>query len=109
MSPLQRDFARLAQPLSTDRLHALQRFLPPDALADALRAAGRAARCPRLPDPFMVWFVVALGLLATACYRAVFRWLQPFAPGRTPGRSSLGMARRRLGVAPLRRLAEATL
>jgi hypothetical protein len=57
----------------------------------------------------MVWFVVALGLLATACYRAVFRWLQPFAPGRTPGRSSLCMARRRLGVAPLRRLTEAVL
>jgi hypothetical protein len=109
MSPLQRDFARLRQPLSTQRLHALQRFLPPAAVADALRAAGRPSRCPRLPDPFMVWFVVALGLLATACYRAVFRWLQPFAPGRTPGRSSLCMARQRLGVGPLRRLAEATL
>lgn len=51
--------------------------------------------CRRLPN----WFVVAIGLFSADSYRQVFRWLNPF---RTPGRSTLCMARRRLGVAPVR-------
>jgi hypothetical protein len=54
----------------------------------------------------MLWFVVALGLFCRDSYRQVFKWLQPFRRMGTPGRSTLCMARQRLGVAPLRRLLE---
>jgi hypothetical protein len=50
----------------------------------------------------MVWFVMALGLFCCDCYRQVFRWLQPFRRGGTPGRSTICEARKRLGIAPLR-------
>src|SRR4051812_15810436 len=54
----------------------------------------------------MVWFVIALGLFCRDCYRQVFRWLQPFRKGGTPRRTTLCEARKRLGIAPMRRLAE---
>jgi len=57
----------------------------------------------------MVWFVIGLGLFCRDCYRQVFRWLQPYRKNGTPGRSTLCEARKRLGVAPLRRLAEAII
>jgi Insertion element 4 transposase N-terminal len=61
--------------------------------------------CSRLPRWFMVWFVMALGLFCCDCYRQVFRWLQPFRRGRTLGRSTFCEARKRLGIAPPRFLA----
>jgi DDE family transposase/transposase IS4-like protein len=54
----------------------------------------------------MVWFVIALGLFCRDSYRQVFKWLQPFRRKGTPGRSTFCEARQRLGVSPLRRLAE---
>src|SRR5215210_4418998 len=78
-----------------ERLRALKRIIPRER-----------APCPRLPDWFMVWFVIALGLYCRDCYRQVFRWLQPFRPGGTPGRSTFCEARKRLGVAPLRLVAD---
>jgi hypothetical protein len=54
----------------------------------------------------MVWFMIALGLYCRDCYRQIFRWLQPFRAGGVPGRSTLCEARKRLGIAPLRLLAE---
>jgi hypothetical protein len=54
----------------------------------------------------MIWFVIGLGLFCRDCYRQVFRWLQPFRKGATPGRTTLCEARKRLGVAPMRLLAE---
>jgi hypothetical protein len=53
----------------------------------------------------MVWFLIALGRCCRDAYRQFFRWLQPFQPGGIPERSTLCEAHRRLGVAPLRRLA----
>jgi hypothetical protein len=50
--------------------------------------------------------VVGIGLFCRDSYRQVFKWLQPFRRTGTPGRSTLCMARHRLGVAPLRRLSE---
>jgi hypothetical protein len=61
--------------------------------------------CRRLPDWFMVWFVIAMGLFCRDSYRQVFRWLQSYRRNGTPGRSTFCEARKRLGVAPLRRLA----
>src|SRR5919107_703848 len=90
-----------------ERLRALKRIIPRARVEDALARSGHDRTvCTRLPAWFMVWFVIALGLFCRDCYRQVFRWLQPFRKGGTPGRSTLCEARKRLGVAPLRTLAE---
>lgn len=64
-----------------------------------------ARHCPRLPGWFLIVFVIALGLFAADSYRQIFRWLCPRRKSATPGRSTLAMARLRLGVAVLRQLA----
>jgi hypothetical protein len=90
-----------------ERLRALKRIVPRARVEECLARTGvDASACPRLPAWFMVWFVVALGLFCRDCYRQVYRWLQPFRPGGTPGRTTLCEARKRLGVAPMRALAE---
>ncbi|HMB07986.1 MAG TPA: hypothetical protein VKP69_30180, partial [Isosphaeraceae bacterium] len=51
--------------------------------------------------------VIDIGKEADAfAYRQVFRWLQPFRNSGTPRRTTLCEARKRLGIAPLRLLAE---
>lgn len=90
-----------------ERLRALKRIIPRADIEGVLRRTGKdRARCPRLPAWFLVWFVIALGLFCRDCYRQVFRWLQPYRKGGTPGRTTLCEARKRLGVAPMRLLAE---
>ena len=94
--------------LPTDeRLRALQRIIPRSQVDAVLAQTGHdQAVCSRLPAWFMVWFVIGIGLFCRDCYRQIFRWLQPFHPGATPGRSTLCEARHRLGVLPLKRLAD---
>jgi Insertion element 4 transposase N-terminal/Transposase DDE domain len=90
-----------------ERLRALKRILPRARVEEILAHTGHdRTPCSRLPGWFMVWFIIALGLYCRDCYRQVFRWLQPFRPGGTPLRTTLCEARKRLGVAPLRLLAE---
>lgn len=92
---------------SAERVQALKRIVPRASIAKALRQAGRQqGGCRRLPRWFVVWFVIALGLFCPDSYRQVFRWLHRFRKGQTPGRSTLCEARKSVGVAPLRRLAE---
>jgi Transposase DDE domain/Insertion element 4 transposase N-terminal len=62
-------------------------------------------RCSRLPDWFMVWFMIALGLFSGDCYRQIYRWLQPWRRKGMPNRSTICEARHRLGIWPLRQLA----
>src|SRR3954452_13200457 len=90
-----------------ERLRALKRIIPRARVEETLARCGHDHTvCPRLPGWFMVWFVIALGLFCRDCYRQVFRWLQPFRPHANPPRSTFCEARQRLGVAPVRRLAE---
>ena len=90
-----------------ERLRALQRIIPRAQVEAVLAQTGHdRIVCTRLPGWFMVWFLIALGLCCRDCYRQLFRWLQPFRPGAVPGRSTLCEARQRLGIAPLRVLAE---
>src|SRR3954468_13790177 len=90
-----------------ERLRALKRIIPRAQVEDVLARCGHdRAVCPRLPGWFMVWFVIALGLFCRDCYRQVFRWLQPFRPGGTPRSSTFCEARKRLGVAPMRLVAD---
>jgi hypothetical protein len=91
-----------------ERLRAFQRIIPRADVEEALECTGHGF-CARLPDWFMVWFVIALGLFCRDSYRQVFRWLQPYRPGSIPPRSTFCEARQRVGVAPLHRLAESTV
>jgi Transposase DDE domain/Insertion element 4 transposase N-terminal len=106
MLGLDKDVARLAQQPSAERIRALKRIIPCRTINAILKRSGRTPRvCARVPDWFMVWFVICLGLFCCDCYRQVYRWLQPFRRRGTPGRSTLCEARHRLGVAPFLRLA----
>jgi hypothetical protein len=84
------------------RLAALYRIIPREEVKQALRKTGRGrSYCLRVPGVFLVYFVLALGLFCTDCYRQVFRWLKRWKNESVPGRSTLCEARKRLGVAPL--------
>ena len=107
MSVLSRDANVAVRWSDAERTRALKRIIPKAAIAKVLRQTGRGRRkCPRLPRWFVVWFVIALGLFCPDSYRQVFRWLLRFKTGGTPGRSTLCEARRSVGAAPLRMLAD---
>jgi hypothetical protein len=107
MNATDREIAELAQQPTAERVQALKRIISRRDVQAVLRMTGQDRRyCPRLPPWFMVWFVIALGLFCCDSYRQVFRWLQRFRRRGTPGRSTFCEARQRVGVAPLRLLAE---
>jgi hypothetical protein len=102
MFSIGREAARLASWSARQRLTAFKRIIPLKKVKAALRRAGRGqSYCPRTCDAFMLWFVVALGLFCTDCYRQIYRWLVPWKKGDVPGRSTLCEARHRLGVRAL--------
>ena len=79
MYSIGREAARLAPWSARQRLTALKRIIPLKKVKAALRRAGRGRTfCPRTCDGFMLWFVVALGLFGTDCYRQLYRWLVPW-------------------------------
>ena len=107
MSVLSKDADVLVRWPTAERVQALKRILPKAAIGAVLRKMGRGGTyCRRLPRWFVVWFVIAMGLFCPDSYRQVFRWLHRFKKGITPGRSTLCEARKSVGVAPLRCLAE---
>ena len=54
------------------RLAALKRIIPKEKVTAALRRAGGGQTfCAPTPDAFMIWFVVALGLVSADCYRQI--------------------------------------
>jgi len=92
--------------LRAQRLNSLYRIIPRGEVKSVLAETGRHRRCcPRLPNLFMVYFVLALGLFCPDSYQQVFRWLRPWKSKTVPGRSTLCEARRRLGLIPLVKLA----
>lgn len=104
---IRKEAAACANWSTRERLRALKRIIPRADIEGVLRRTGRdRAHCRRLPAWFRVWFVIALGLFCRDCYRQLFRWLQPYRSGGTPRRTTLCEARKRLGVAPMRLLAE---
>lgn len=111
MLDLAREAGELARWPESERTAALKRILPRPAVKEALRACGcdRFA-CTRMPGWLVVWLVVGLGLFACDCYRQVYRWLRPWDNrSGTPPRSTLCMARQRVGAGPLVRLARAVV
>lgn len=112
MFRLQHDLEQL-RTTTPERAHldALHTILPVAPLQPILAAVGRSSRrCSRACDEFVVFFVLALGLFADKSYRAIARYLLPYRRGQQlPGRSTLCMARQRLGVEPFRWLAAEVL
>src|SRR5690349_986382 len=109
MSRLVTEAAALGRWSDAERLCALKRIIPRRAVTEALRSGGRGPGCrlcPVLPDWFVVWFVVGLGLFCGDCYRQVYRWLvRRSRANPVPRRTTLCEARRRVGARPLAALA----
>jgi len=92
-----------------DRLTGLEQIIPPEAVRQALRATGRInpRRC-KLTHEVVCWVVLAMGILTELPIRQVFKHARRLRFGETtPHRSSLCVARRRLGIAPVRHVFEA--
>lgn len=92
-----------AQGRVLDRLAGLEKVITPELLRQSLAETGRvnARRC-RLSHEVMLWVVLGMGLFTHLPLRQVFRQARRLrSQERTPGRSSLCEARRRLGVEPL--------
>lgn len=107
MKALSQDVKLAVRWSTAERVRALKRIVSRKAIAKALRSShGKHRHCRRLPRWFMVWFVIAMGLFCSDSYRQVFRWLHRFKKNGTPGRSTLCEARKSIGVAPLRCLAD---
>jgi transposase IS4-like protein/DDE family transposase len=95
---------------TTQRVAALKRIIPLSAVQRVLADSGRADRhCPVLPLWLVVWLVIGIGLFARDSYRFIFKHLQPFLPGRTPGSNTIAAARLALGLLPLRLLSKAVV
>jgi hypothetical protein len=102
--------AELQRWSNRQRLSALKAIIPLDQVQAALTHYGRAHRSGgRVDDHFMVWFIIGLGLCCRDAYRQVYRWLVPWQKDDVPGRSTLCMARQRLGPGPLRQLARSVV
>jgi hypothetical protein len=89
-----------------DRLAGLEQVIHPEDIQQALTATGRvnSRRC-RLSYEIVLWVVLAMGLLTDLPIRQVFKAARRLRKGEpSPHRSSLCVARRRLGVAPVRHL-----
>ena len=94
-----------------DRLAGLEQVIPAEAVRQALQATGRTnqRRC-KLTHEVVCWVVLAMGLLTELPIRQVFKHARRLRFGEeSPHRSSLCVARQRLGIAPMRRLFEPTV
>lgn len=89
-----------------DRLAGLQQVIPLEAVRQALAATKRVnSRACKLTHEVTLWVVLAMGILTDVPIRQVFKHARRLRVGEpTPHRSSLCVARQRLGVAPLREL-----
>jgi len=89
-----------------DRLVLLEQVIGRDQVLQALDDTGclDARRC-RLTREVIFWTVLAMGILTDLPIRQVFKAARRLRAGEpSPHRSSLCVARQRLGIAPLRRL-----
>jgi hypothetical protein len=110
MAHIGTEAGKLQQWSARQRLSALKSILPVRKVLAALHCSGCSqSHCPRASDILMVWLVIGLGLCGRDCYRQVYRWLVPWKKNDVPGRSTLCMARQRLGAAPLVQLARSAV
>jgi hypothetical protein len=89
-----------------DRLAGLEQIIRPEDIQQALNATGRfnSRKCT-LTHEVVLWVVLAMGLFTELPIRQVFKHARRLRKGEeSPHRSSLCVARQRLGVAPVRYL-----
>ena len=91
-----------------DRLAGLSKVIPPSVMEQALLDTGQCEqRACRLSHRVMLWVVLAMGILTDLSIRQVFKHARRMRLGdKTPSRSNLCEAQRRLGVEPVRRVFE---
>jgi hypothetical protein len=91
-----------------DRLTALEQLIPQTLVQQVLRDTGRLdARACTLTYEVTLWVVLAMGLFTDCPIRQVFKQSRRLQPDEhTPDRSSLCLARQRLGLEPVQRLFE---
>lgn len=93
-------------------VEALANELEPAWLGEALRESARTRQRRRvLPEDFMLWFVIVLGLFRRVSYANLLEkvdgswWTNSrWSPDKPPTTSAVTKARDRLGVAPVRHL-----
>jgi transposase IS4-like protein/DDE family transposase len=91
-----------------DRLLLLEQVIGPEYVRQVLEDTEcfDCRRC-RLTREVIFWVVLAMGILTELPIRQVFKYARRLRPGEaTPHRSSLCLARQRLGLAPVRCLFE---
>lgn len=94
-----------------DRLAGLEQVISTEAVKQALVATGRVGqrRC-KLIHEVVLWVVLAMGILTDLPIRQVFKHARRLRVGEpSPHRSSLCVARQRLGVAPVLHLFRSTV
>lgn len=109
MSRFGKEAEALAQWPLSQRASALKRIVPRPLVKQVLRECGLSGICPRLPGWLVIWIVIGLGLFCRDSYRQIYRWFCPWSRRGVPGRSTLCEARKRIGIAPLVRLARRTI
>jgi len=94
-----------------DRLAGLEQVISSEAVKQSLLATGRVGkRNCKLSHEVMLWIVLGMGILTNLPIRQVFKHARRFRRGEsTPHRSSLCVARQRLGVAPVLHLFRTTV
>src|SRR5829696_1329102 len=104
-------FAVDASGVVLDRLVGLHQFISPDLIRQAVHDTGRRNRSDcRLTHEIMLWVVLAMGILTDVPLRQVFKHARRLRKGEeSPPRNSLCVARRRLGIAPVRHLFDAVV
>ena len=86
-----------------DRLAGMEEIISPELVTQALAATGKQStrRCS-LTNEIMMWVVLAMGLFTEMPIRQVFKVSRRLRRGEeSPARSSLCVARQRLGSGPL--------
>ena len=89
-----------------DRLAGMEKVIRTELVSRALASTGKQStrRCT-LTNEIMIWVVVAMGLFTELPIRQVFKAARRLRKGEaTPARSTLCMARQRLGSQPLEEL-----
>ena len=86
-----------------DRLAGLEKVIAPELVTKALAATGKQSmRRMKLANEIMIWVVLAMGLFTEMPIRQVFKVSRRLRKGEvSPARSSLCVARQRLGSEPL--------
>ena len=94
--------------LILDRLAGLEKTVSRQLVEEVLKATGKLPthEC-KLNSRVMIWVVLGMGLFTHLPIRQVFRQTRRFRPDQpTPARSSLCVARQRLGSEPVKKLFE---